>query len=194
MTGLSKLLLAGFLSIVVSGAYFASSDHFTDAVTTSTAFSSGITAPEKAVADSDTGSSTTTPNILPTQTGMVSRVIDGDTLELVGGEKIRLLLVDTPEVHSDKECYGPEASALTKQLVPQGTQVDLTYDKQRFDRYGRTLAYVSKHGTGESVNAELIRKGYASLLVIKPNVARQVEYAALEAEAKAERRGLWGAC
>ncbi len=82
----------------------------------------------------------------------VERVIDGDTLVLEGGERVRLIGVDTPEtVHPQKpvEYFGKEASKFTRGMV-EGKRVRLEYDEGtgRNDRYGRTLAYVSTWRTG----------------------------------------------
>ena len=75
---------------------------------------------------------------------IVQRVVDGDTIILNGGERVRLIGVDTPEsVHPRRpvEYFALEASAFTKQAA-EGKQVWLEYDQTRTDRYGRTLAYV----------------------------------------------------
>jgi micrococcal nuclease len=97
------------------------------------------------------------------QIAKVSRVIDGDTLQLSTGEEVRLIGVDTPETkHPRKsvEYFGKEASAFTKHLV-EGREVRLEFDVQRRDKYKRTLAYVY---IGERMlNAELLGQGYAQL-------------------------------
>jgi len=70
------------------------------------------------------------------------RVVDGDTIVLDGGEKVRLIGIDTPEtVHPSKPVQhgGPEASRATKSLV-EGREVQVEYDVQRLDKYRRTLA------------------------------------------------------
>jgi micrococcal nuclease len=86
----------------------------------------------------------------------VTRVIDGDTLVLDGGERVRLIGVDTPEtVHPNKpvERFGKEASGFTRKMA-EGKQVRLEYDAETagHDRYGRTLAYVrdKHHSAGPS--------------------------------------------
>jgi micrococcal nuclease len=125
---------------------------------------------------------------------VVSRVIDGDTLVLESGERVRLLLVDTPEITQGKhDCYGPEAAAFTASLVT-GRSVALSYDEAACtDRYGRTLAYVTAGGI--ELNAALVTRGYGCALYIAPGgEARREAFARDEAEARTERRGLWGAC
>src|SRR6187401_1781648 len=76
------------------------------------------------------------------ESAVVTRVIDGDTLELVGGERVRYLLVDTPEsTNGHDECFGAEASEFNRSLV-EGRRVALRYAEQCRDRYARLLAYV----------------------------------------------------
>ncbi len=99
-------------------------------------------------------------------------VVDGDTIEvLIDGteEDVRYIGVDTPESvkpGAPVECFGPEASAFNERLVG-GERVGLVFDAERRDDYGRLLAYVYR---GETfVNAELVRRGYATTLTIAPN-------------------------
>ena len=92
----------------------------------------------------------------------VERVIDGDTVVLDGGERVRLIGVDTPEtVHPTKpvERFGREASEFTKSMA-EGQRVRLEYESggDREDRYGRTLAYVYL-GDGTLLNREIIEQG-----------------------------------
>ncbi len=127
-------------------------------------------------------------------TGVVDYVVDGDTVELQGGTRVRLLLVDTPETTGGKnDCYGQEATAFTVTQLA-GKTVQLSYDEAACtDRFGRTLAYVTADGV--DVNAELVKRGLACFLFIKPGgAARQEEFATYEAEAKTSRVGMWGAC
>jgi micrococcal nuclease len=125
-------------------------------------------------------------------TATVDRVVDGDTIALASGEKIRYLMVDTPEDTSTVECYGPEATAYNKELV-EGKEVTLSYDQDCTDRYDRLLAYVSVDG--HEVNSLLVERGYACVLYIPPDgTDRKVEFETLEAEARMADKGLWGAC
>ncbi|HWU86058.1 MAG TPA: thermonuclease family protein, partial [Kofleriaceae bacterium] len=123
----------------------------------------------------------------------VERVIDGDTIELAGGERIRYLMVNTPETTGGKhECYGANAATFNTDLV-LGKQVELRHDVECRDAFGRTLAYVTV--AGQEVNARLIERGYACVLHIPPNGDdRADEFAALEDAARLGKRGLWGAC
>lgn len=125
----------------------------------------------------------------------VRRVVDGDTIELDDGTKVRLIGIDTPESVDPRrpvECLGKEAAAHTASLLPPGTLVRLEYDVEREDRYGRTLAYVYRAGDGLFVNAQIAADGFAQQLTIPPNVAEADEIAAAVAEARANGRGLWG--
>lgn len=127
------------------------------------------------------------------QYGTVVNIVDGDTIDLESGVRIRLLLVDTPETTGGKtDCYGPEARAFTTSNL-DGKQVSLQYDTECKDRFGRTLAYVTVEG--KEINTLLVKNGYACTLYIAPDgTARKVEFEDLEAEAKTNRTGLWGAC
>jgi micrococcal nuclease len=124
---------------------------------------------------------------------MVDRVIDGDTIVLTSGEKVRYLLVNANEItNGHDECYGHEAADYNTMLVG-GQQVSLVYDQQCTDIFGRLLAYVSV--SGREVNPLLVERGYACVLYIPPDGAsRHVEFQNLELEARAEKVGMWGAC
>jgi micrococcal nuclease len=131
------------------------------------------------------------------ETTRVVEVVDGDTIEVSGGRRVRLIGVDTPETrHPDKgvQCFGREASTYTARLLPRGTRVRLVSDAELRDRYDRLLAYVYRVSDGLFVNAALARDGYARPLTIPPNVAHAEEFANLAGQARERRRGLWGAC
>jgi micrococcal nuclease len=124
----------------------------------------------------------------------VSRIVDGDTLDLADGSRVRLLQIDTPELHGG-ECYADEASAQLASLLPTGTEVRIETDPylDKVDRYGRDLGYVLK-GT-ENINVTLVREGAASVWFYggtRGKYASELEAAA--SEAHADGRGLWGAC
>ena len=131
------------------------------------------------------------------ESARVLRVIDGDTILVeIGGrqERVRYIGVDTPEtVAPDRPvgCFGPEASRANKDLV-EGKTVRLERDTSERDRFGRLLRYVYAGDT--LVNAELVRQGYANAVTFPPDVREAERLRALEGEARAARRGLWGAC
>lgn len=105
--------------------------------------------------------------------GSVVRIIDGDTFvaNVAGQEKtIRLLNVDTPETKDPNqapECLGPEATDFLTGRLPVGSKVDLRYDKDRTDRYDRTLAAV--YESGSLINSEIAAKGLGTAVVFEPN-------------------------
>lgn len=118
----------------------------------------------------------------------VSRVYDGDTVTCRSGERIRLLLIDTPEM--DQGPFGREARTALLRLIPLGTTVRVEHDVERQDRYGRTLGYLWLPD-GRIVNEELARAGYALSLTYPPNVRHVDRIRAAVEDAKAARRGLW---
>ena len=121
----------------------------------------------------------------------VKRVIDGDTIVLEYGERVRLIGVDTPEtVHPNKpvQYFGKEASKFTKDMV-EGKNVRLEYDWQRKDRYGRTLAYVYLLD-GIFVNAEIIKQGFGFAYTKYP-FKYMDEFKDYEKNARKAGKGLW---
>jgi micrococcal nuclease len=127
----------------------------------------------------------------------VQRVVDGDTIVVAGGARVRLIGMDTPETKDPRRpvgCFGKEASRRTEQLLTPGTRIVLVYDVDRFDRYGRTLAYVYRASDGVFVNASLVRDGYAVAYTVPPDVAHADEFVALQRAARDAGRGLWSAC
>ncbi len=127
----------------------------------------------------------------------VRRVVDGDTLVVEGGQRVRLIGVDTPETKDPRrgvQCYGKEAANHTGRLIRPSTEVRLVHDVERSDRYGRVLAYVYRVADGLFVNAALLRDGYAQVATFPPNVAHVDELLALQREARKAGRGVWSAC
>ncbi|HEC87933.1 MAG TPA: nuclease [Thermoplasmata archaeon] len=124
---------------------------------------------------------------------VVSRVIDGDTFETSSGETVRLIGVDAPETkHPTKtvEYYGKEASEFTKKYL-QGKTVQLKYDWQERDKYGRLLAYVFLED-GTFFNALLIKEGYAHAYLKYPfDEACMTYFKKLENDAREAKKGLW---
>ncbi|MDC0715727.1 thermonuclease family protein [Nannocystis bainbridge] len=125
--------------------------------------------------------------------GRVAKVVDGDTVVLESGEKVRYLLVDTPEITNGKrECFGVEARDFNAGYV-LGQEVALTYDVECTDAYGRLLAYVEVPD-GE-INALLVARGYGCVLDIPPNGAdRAGEFRDMQRVARDQKAGLWGMC
>jgi micrococcal nuclease len=128
------------------------------------------------------------------------RVIDGDTVDVtVDGtqERVRLIGIDTPETKKEGtpvQCFGPEASAFTVSLLPTGTALHLERDVEARDPYGRLLAYVYRADDGLFVNLEIIRRGYARLLTIPPNLDHADDFVDAAESARDENAGLWAGC
>ncbi len=116
---------------------------------------------------------------------LVARVIDGDTIELADGSRVRYLGIDTPELG---EPYSAEASARNRELVG-GKVVELQSGKRDCDEYGRLLRYV--YVDGVFVNAELVSQGYARAYIFDPDERYSQVLVQLEQYAKMRKRGLW---
>ncbi len=119
------------------------------------------------------------------ETAMVVRVIDGDTIELDNGNRVRLLGINTPEKNT---YYFNEASDALRSLVENKT-VRLEMDKENNDMYGRLLRYVFLDKT--FVNLELLENGYANTYVVEPNSKYKETFLEAEREANAKGLGLW---
>jgi micrococcal nuclease len=140
----------------------------------------------------------TTPALAQTDTQQVrvTRVVDGDTIEVsprvVGKEDVGLIGVDTPEVFGiEAQRCGREASAFTTEALG-GQDVTLEFDVSRVDPYGRALAYVWVPDLdGELFNETLLRRGLARELSVEPNVRYEDRFLAAEKKAKANGVGVW---
>jgi micrococcal nuclease len=122
---------------------------------------------------------------------LVTRAVDGDTIVLATKDRVRLIGVDTPELHHPRkpvQYYGEEAYRFTQKIV-EGKTVRLEYDWQRRDRYGRLLAYVYLPD-GTFLNSELIRQGYGHAYTKYPFKYLD-EFRKLEREARETGKGLW---
>jgi micrococcal nuclease len=118
------------------------------------------------------------------------RVIDGDTIELDGRERVRLIGVNTPETDPRiaVQYFGKEATRFTRGLA-QGHRVRLEYDQTRLDKHGRTLAYVYLED-GTFLNLEIVQQGYGYAFTRYP--FRYMErFRAAERSARKADRGLW---
>ena len=120
-----------------------------------------------------------------------TKVVDGDTIIISNGERVRLIGVDTPETNRPNkpvEYFGKEATAFTNSMVG-GKVVKLKYDQQRRDKYGRLLAYVFLVD-GTFLNAEIIKQGYGNVFTRFPFKYME-EFRQYEKEAREAKRGLW---
>lgn len=123
----------------------------------------------------------------------VRSVLDGDSLRLTDGREVRLIGINTPEFGKDGRPDQPLAAAArdrTRTLV-QNRTVRLDYDAERFDRYGRTLAYVAL-ADGRELQETLLHEGLAWFVAIPPNIARLAAHRAAETRAHRVGRGIWG--
>jgi len=136
---------------------------------------------------------------------LVTRAVDGDTLVLENSERVRLIGIDTPEMHESNKLnrdaqrsgqdveaikqLGRESYEFTKKLV-EGKRIRLEFDVERFDKYKRILAYVYLED-GTFLNAKIVGEGYASLMTYPPNVKYADEFSKLYREAREAKRGLW---
>lgn len=121
----------------------------------------------------------------------VARVIDGDTIELSTGEKVRYIGVDTPETVDPRtapQCLGKEASNKNKELV-EGKKVTLETDVSDKDKYGRLLRYV--YVEGKMVNETIVREGFAKASSYPPDVKYQDKFREAEQSARNNKWGLW---
>ncbi len=134
----------------------------------------------------------------------VRYVYDGDTLQLQAKQpgphvdttakiRVRLIGIDTPEVHPTTECFGPEAADRMRALAPVGSSLWVAPDQDGWDRYGRRLFFVWTP-SGRLLNYDLVAEGYAEPVRIRPNVTLWPLLQRAGAQAKAAKRGLWAAC
>lgn len=122
----------------------------------------------------------------------VQRVIDGDTIELENGQKVRYIGINTPETVDPRrkvECFGKEASAFNHNLV-EGKFVRLVKDISETDKYGRLLRFVYLED-GTLVNEVLVREGYAYASVYPPDISKKDLFSEAESAARIEKQGLW---
>ncbi len=118
----------------------------------------------------------------------VTRVIDGDTVEMERLGEVRLIGVNAPE---KRRCYEDAATRFTRERL-EGEVVQYEIGEEPKDRYDRTLAYLSREG--EMHNLALLSEGYAKVLTIPPNDKYEARFEQAEREAKKTDAGLWHKC
>ena len=134
---------------------------------------------------------------------VVMRSVDGDTVELKDGRKVRFLNMDTPEtvkINTPIMCYGPEAKDASKKLV-EGKTVYIVSDKEKTDRYGRELRFIylnvedaKNKKIDASVNSLLVKGGYAQAKAYSPNTTYKKDFERWMLEAQSQKLGVWGKC
>ena len=128
----------------------------------------------------------------PTQSVMVERVVDGDTLIISGGTRVRLLGIDTPELARGDHPEEPGAAQARDFLreAVERRQVSLGFDREPYDKYGRRLAYIYRQG--RLINEDVIRQGWSPARTRFPySTAMKERFRRAEREAREQRRGLW---
>ena len=128
----------------------------------------------------------------PVTEALVAEVRDGDTVVLDSGQKVRLLGIDTPELEREgqpADFLAHKAKQVLTDLA-QGKRVRLEYDKVRYDRYGRVLAFLFLM-EGTDLSREMVRRGLARVYTIPPNLRFREELLAAQREAIQARRGIW---
>jgi micrococcal nuclease len=119
------------------------------------------------------------------QEAFVVGVVDGDTLELEDGQRVRLLGINTPE---KGQSYYKEATEVLRDLILNRT-VLLETDESDRDKYGRLLRHV--YVNGENVGLVLIREGYANTFFISPDLKHMQEFQQAERYAQGRGLGIW---
>lgn len=125
-------------------------------------------------------------------------VIDGDTVAIEGGQKVRYIGINTPEIYKDttgkktgEQCFAGESYNENRRLV-EGKTVKLVRDTSDTDKYGRLLRYVY---VGDIfVNDYLVKSGFAKTMMVKPDIMYYQTFKESQAAAKESLLGLWKAC
>ena len=120
---------------------------------------------------------------------LVKKVIDGDTIVLADGRRVRYIGVNAPELGGPAERFGPEARDFNRKLVG-GEMVRLEFDRERNDQYGRVLAYIFLPDN-TFVNGELVKSGNAYRVFRRPNTKYDFLLLRLQREAMAKKVGMW---
>ena len=154
----------------------------------------------KAEPSSSAGTQEKEPEIFTTEDGqvleeaIVTKVIDGDTIEINGSQQVRYIGINTPEIsftNGKDDCYGEEARRANEELVG-GKKVWLEKDVSETDKYGRLLRYV---WSGElMINEYLVREGFANIATYPPDIKHQGRLLKAQKEAVLNKSGLWKVC
>lgn len=124
---------------------------------------------------------------------VVKRVIDGDTIGLVDGRRLRYIGINAPELSAKNgiPCFGKEATEKNRTLVEEKT-IRIVKDTSETDKYGRILRYV---WVGDVfINELLVRQGFAQVSTYPPDVAHKDLFIEAQRQAKENKKGLWGGC
>lgn len=125
----------------------------------------------------------------------VARVVDGDTVELINGDHLRYIGIDSPEEFKPDtpvQCFAREAAEKNRELV-EGKDIIFYKDVSSRDKYGRWLGFVYLPD-GTFVNKELVSEGYAFAYPYTPDISRKSEFRSAEQLARQNKTGLWANC
>lgn len=128
------------------------------------------------------------PEILEGQTFKVSKIIDGDTIQLSNGQVVRYIGIDTPE---SKDCYANESTEKNRELI-LGKEITMEKDMSEMDKYGRILRYIFVGDT--FVNELLVKEGYAKAFPYPPDLKYKELFREAQEEARSNNKGLWEVC
>lgn len=142
----------------------------------------------EAVANENVGETATTSESFDQEIVKVKRIIDGDTIELEDGRKLRYIGIDAPEING-AECYAQEAKNKNSDLVLE-KMITLEKDVSETDRYSRLLRYVYLDGV--MINEFLVEEGYAQASSYPPDIKHQERLIQAQETARQNKRGLWG--
>jgi endonuclease YncB( thermonuclease family) len=127
---------------------------------------------------------------------VIKRVVDGDTVELENGQRLRYIGIDAPESkkpNTPVQCFAEAAMQRNKELV-EGKEVYLFRDVSDKDRFQRLLRYVVVVESDIFVNEALVKEGFAFSRSYPPDIAKQDQLRQAEAEARTTNKGVWGNC
>jgi micrococcal nuclease len=149
------------------------------------------------------------PHIYAQQKTTVTRVIDGDVIQIIYGgveKRVRLIGIDAPESRIDRDALkganmsehdieaivemGAKAKAYVNGLIKRGNFITIEFDEKEMDRYGRLLCYVYL-SNGKMLNEEIVKAGYANVKAIPPNVEYKERFLNAFEYAKETKGGLW---
>lgn len=125
-------------------------------------------------------------------TAKVTRIVDGDTIEIEGGQKVRYIGINTPESKDPRkpvECFSAQATQKNTELVADKI-IQLEKDVSDTDRYGRLLRYV--YVDGRMVNEILVKEGFAQASAYPPDIKYQDLFVQTQQQAQLQKLGLWG--
>lgn len=124
----------------------------------------------------------------------VERIVDGDTLLTIDGDFVRLLDINTPEIHHDgtpSEPFAETAKKALAQLLPPQTEILLQFGDSRKDRYKRLLAHIYTAEGNNWVNGYMVKEGFAHVYSFPDNAFKAEELIPLETTARKAKKGIW---